>query len=88
MKESTIKRNILRYLKTIPNSKWEVSPPGSRSGRADLSGCIRGHRVEIEVKNETGRLSKLQRYEINEWLRAGATAFVARSVEDVRLHLG
>ena len=87
MKESTIKRKIVRYLKTIPSSKWEVSPPGSRSGRADLSGCIQGHRIEIEVKNEVGRLTKLQRYELNEWLKVGATAFVARSVEEVKLHL-
>ena len=84
MKEATIKRNIVKWLRTLQSSRWEVSPPGSRSGKPDIVGCWQGHYIAIEVKNEVGKLSKLQTYELKMLNRAGATAIVARSVEDVK----
>jgi len=85
MKESTIKRNIVKWLRQeLPNSKWLVSPPGSQSGQPDIIGCYGMLCVAIEVKNEKGKLTKLQKYELETWRKAGAKAFVARSVQDVR----
>jgi len=85
MKESTIKRNIMRYLRTLPKSKWMVSPPGSQPGQPDIIGCLEeGVCVVIEVKNEKGKLTKLQSFELEAWRKAGAIAFVAQSVQDVK----
>jgi len=83
-KESTIKRNIVRYLRTLPNSKWVVSPPGSQAGQPDIIGCKDFCCVLIEVKNEKGKLTKLQKYELDKWNKATAIAFVARNVQDVK----
>jgi len=84
MKESTIKRNIVKWLRCLRSSQWEVTPPGSRPGKPDITGCWQGHYVAIEVKTETGKLTKLQDYELKQLNKVGATAFVARSVEDVK----
>ena len=85
MKEATIKRNILRYLRALPNSKWMVSPPGSQPGQPDILGSWGGVFVAIEVKNEIGKLTKLQKFELDTWDKAGAITFVARSVKDLEV---
>lgn len=86
--ERTVKKSIMAYLNSIPNSFFEVSPPGSRSGKADITGCLAGHYIAIECKRPVlGRLRKLQRYEIDRIKKAGGIAFEARSVEEVRARL-
>ena len=74
----------MRYLKKLPQSKWEVTPPGSQPGKPDITGCWGGVYVAIEVKNETGALTKLQKFELNGWKKAVAITIVARSVQDVK----
>ena len=83
MTERFLKRQIVRYLHTIPLSYWEVSPAGSTSGKPDITGCIRGRYCAIEVKTQTGRLSKIQAYKIEGLKNSGAVAFVARDLESV-----
>jgi hypothetical protein len=89
--EAPIKRKIYRYLRTLPDSDWEISPPGSNSGKPDITGCIKGRYVGFEVKSPTGRASKLQVYRLKKLGEAQAIVAVVRSVDEARtalLHAG
>lgn len=88
-RESAVVNAILRYVNTIPNSKWEKTHGGlyGKAGKPDITGCIRGRRVEIEAKTDTGKLHPLQERELNEWRLAGAVSFVARSADEVKERL-
>jgi hypothetical protein len=85
--EAPIKKRIYRYLRTLPNSDWEISPPGSTTGRADITGCIKGRSAWFEVKSKTGRVRKIQTYRLQKRSEAGALTAVVRSVDEVRTAL-
>jgi len=82
--ESTIKRQIMRFLKSLPNSDWEVSPPGSVSGKPDITGCLKGRYVALETKKVGGRRRRLQVFRIKELKAAGAVTGFPRSLYEVK----
>lgn len=85
MKEKTIENQIKRYLDRL--GVWYMKVHGSafqKAGVPDLIACIGGRFVGIEVKRPGGRVSPLQKLNIEEIQRSGGVAFVAYSVEDVR----
>ena len=87
--ESTIKRQIMRFLKSLPESDWEVSPPGSVAGKPDITGCMRdrkrkGRYIAFEVKKPRGRVTRLQKYKLDQLRYAGAIGGVVYSVTDVK----
>jgi len=84
MTESTIKRQIMRFLRSLPESDWEISPPGSVAGKPDITGCLKGRYVAIEVKRRGGKLTKLQWYKLKKLRDAQGVVGIARSVEDVK----
>ena len=85
--ESAIVRDIMTYLKTRPNS-FTVKTHGSvyqNSGVPDVYHLEQGVSFWIEVKRpKLGRLTELQKATIDRLNAAGACAFVARSVDEVR----
>ncbi len=52
-------------------------------GQADITGAIRGRRIEIEIKAEDGRQSPAQKEFQSRVSRAGVVYIVARSLNDV-----
>jgi hypothetical protein len=58
----------------------------ARRGMADILAAKRGLAFFIEVKSETGRLSPDQQEFARGVVLAGATYFVARSIDDVQKH--
>ena len=87
MTEATIKRQIMRFLKSLPESDWEVSPPGSVAGKPDITGCLKGRYVAIEVKRPGEKATPLQRYKLNKLKRAGAVVDVAYHTDNVKVLL-
>ncbi len=85
MKESSITKNILNYLRTIPGCfAWkEHGGAYSAAGIPDIICCYKGRFVAFEVKTETGRLSKLQEYALRQITNAGGTAVKVTSLTDV-----
>jgi Holliday junction resolvase len=85
MKESTITKDILNYLKKIPGCfAWKEHGGGySQAGIPDIICCYKGRFVAFEVKTETGRLSKLQEYALRQINNAGGTAVKVTSLTDV-----
>ncbi|MBR3623759.1 MAG: VRR-NUC domain-containing protein [Selenomonadaceae bacterium] len=86
MKESIIVKNILKYLKTLPECfAWkEHGGLYGTAGIPDIIACIDGKFYGFEVKTERGKTTALQEATIGKINAAGGMAVVVRSVEDVK----
>lgn len=86
--EKTIENQIKKWLEK--QGYWWMKVHGDlfqKSGIPDILACINGKFVGIEVKRPGGRLSELQKYNIEKIQAAGGVAFVATSVDEVRVNL-
>ena len=86
MKEADIVRNIIKYLRTVPQCFCWKEHGGmyGTAGIPDIIACINGHFYGFEVKTEVGKPTKLQEATIRKILAAGGTAAVVRSVDEVK----
>ena len=86
MLEREIVAAILRHLKTIPRCfAWKTH--GGMYGTAgipDIIACIDGRFYAFEVKQPTGRLTRLQEVALGKIRAAGGAAYMVTSVEDVK----
>ena len=84
--EKDIVKDIMAYLKTVPKCFCWKEHGGMYgvAGIPDIIACINGHFYGFEVKTDNGKPTKLQEATIRKILRAGGTALVVRSVEEVR----
>ena len=85
-KESSIQTAINKLL---AENGWFVVKimMASKNGIPDLMAIKNGKTIFIEVKNEIGRLSKIQEYRIKEMQQHGAEVIVARSKEEIKPYL-
>jgi len=56
----------------------------SKAGVPDIIACLHGKFLGIEVKREDGKLSELQKINLEQIRDAGGIGIVARSVEDIK----
>lgn len=86
MKESDIVRAILKYLKTVSGCfAWkEHGGMYGTAGIPDIICCYCGRFYGFEVKTETGEPTELQKATIRKIQKAGGTALVVGSVDEVR----
>lgn len=82
MLEQTIQKKIINYLNSI-GCYVIKSIVASRSGVPDIICCLNGRFVTFEVKREDGRASELQKYNMTQIQKAGGSAYIVRSVEEV-----
>lgn len=80
--ESKLQTKIIRYLNTVGKAIKLVSPSGR--GHPDIMAIIDGKVWLFEVKTPTGVVSPLQEYQITEWRKHGANAYIVRSLEEVK----
>ena len=87
--EKRIENSIKHWLET--NNCWLIKVQGGSNnpstGVPDILACYKGRFIGIEVKTPTGRLTKIQQYHIDQINKSGGIAFVATSIEDVRVEL-
>lgn len=92
MAETDIRTKIKNWLNSLPESYFEVSPPGSLTGKPDITGSLGGRYVGVECKKpkkQGGRAPrKAQEYVHRKLRAAGALIIVARRLEDVSEHPG
>ena len=84
MREKSIENKIKKYLES--KGAYYFKHHGnqfSQVGVPDIIACFKGRFIGIEVKNEKGKTSPLQDYNIEAIKKAGGISLVARSVEDV-----
>jgi len=87
--EKTIVKNILAYLNDLPNTRARKIPGTQYSaGWPDIIAVTDGAVVFVEVKRpRIGRLTDLQRVELDLWQRAGAHCFVSTSVDELKMQM-
>lgn len=92
--ENKVKRyleSVGVYSLGTPRNKMPVDPVGyyekrwggmfTPSGLPDLHICIHGHSLEVELKGESGRVSAMQDFMIQQINAAGGNAFVLKPGE-------
>ena len=88
MKESTLRQQVLSYLRRrYPAGRFCGYPRysmGAGGGEPDIYGCIGGLMIQIELKVGNNKPTERQALVGELWRRAGATYVVAWTVEDVR----
>ena len=88
MSEKRIENAIQRYLDSL--GAYHIKNHGSiysRAGTPDITACIGGKFVAIEVKQPGGRVSALQAAHIELIKKAGGVAFVAYSLEEAKKNI-
>jgi hypothetical protein len=95
MKESSIRSSIVKWLNSLPESHFEVSPPNSPTAKPDITGCLTaytGHHyfgryvaVEVKIPGKKPRLA--QRYAMDKLREAGAFCIVATNLEQVQTEI-
>lgn len=80
MTEAQFQRKVEAFLRG--QGVWFVKYWGggqfTKAGVPDILACVKGQFVAIELKTETGRLSKLQEYNLAKIAESGGQAFVLR----------
>jgi hypothetical protein len=85
MSEKSITSSVLRYLNRLPDTYARKIHGGAyQAGFLDILCCHRGHCVIIEMKMPGRGPTDLQKSELAKWERAGAVAFVAHSLKEVK----
>lgn len=85
--ETTITKRILDWINGLEGGVAEkVMGNAFQFGRPDINACYRGRCIRIEVKtpDHGNKPSKAQELDIKKWRKAGALAFVAYSLDDVK----
>lgn len=83
-----LRDEIVDYLNSLSNSDFEVSPPGSRTGKHDITGCYHGRYVSIDIKTGDAKPTKLQLYEARRKNKAGAFVLFAHNLKEVQIMIG
>jgi len=82
--EKTITNAILKWLKAQPDTHARKVWGGYAPGEPDILCCRKGRMVVIEVKQPGRKPTDLQWAAMARWEDAGAVAFVAHSVDEVK----
>jgi len=86
--ERALGQRIERHL--TRRGAWWVKTHGAGTSRAGIPDYIvnyRGRAIAIETKTPTGRLTRLQSYELDKFRQAGGIGIVARHLDDVAASL-
>ena len=89
--ESSVVSSIMRYLNGLPRCKAEKLMGNAFSkNKPDINGCWNGRMFKIEVKADPKgyKATQGQLLELMLWEKAGATTFIAYSVDDVKELIG
>ena len=80
MKESQFQTKVIQFLKEhgVYVIKYWGGGRYTKAGVPDIVACINGYFIAVELKTDTGRVSKLQEYNLEEIRKAGGIAIVLR----------
>jgi len=84
MREKQIENAIKRYLSS--KGVWYIKHHANKFtkvGVPDILACWEGKFLAIEVKTPVGKLTELQKYNLEAIQNAGGISLVARSLKDV-----
>ena len=87
MEKSEVNK-VIKFINGLPDGEAIKFHGGlHRRGEPDVFACINGRCVLIEMKFGRGKGGALQKYRVKCWSFAGALAFFAWSLNDVKMVL-
>lgn len=84
MKESQIERRLVEGVKRLGGMCLKFVSPGTLGVPDRIIITAKGQVIFVELKTETGRLTKIQRYVIGEMQKRGADARVVKGIDEVK----
>ena len=84
MKESQIERRLVEGVKRLGGMCLKFVSPGTLGVPERIIITAKGRVIFVELKTETGRLTKIQRYVIGEMQKRGADARVVKGIDEVK----
>lgn len=84
MKESQIERCLVEGVKRLGGMCLKFVSPGTLGVPDRIIITAKGRVIFVELKAETGRLTKIQRYVIGEMQKRGADARVVKGIDEVK----
>ena len=84
MKESQIERRLVEGVKRLGGMCLKFVSPGTLGVPDRIIITAKGRVIFVELKTETGRLAKIQRYVIGEMRKRGADARVVKGIDEVK----
>lgn len=84
MKESQIERRLVEGMKRLGGMCLKFVSPGTLGVPDRIIITAKGRVIFVELKAETGRLTKIQRYVIGEMQKRGADARVVKGIDEVK----
>lgn len=84
MKESQIERRLVEGVKRLGGMCLKFISPGTLGVPDRIIITAKGRVIFVELKAETGRLTKIQRYVIGEMQKRGADARVVKGIDEVK----
>ena len=84
MKESQIERRLVEGVKRLGGMCLKFVSPGTFGVPDRIIITAKGRVIFVELKTETGRLTKIQRYVIGEMQKRGADARVVKGIDEVK----
>lgn len=85
--EKAITNSILKYLNSLPHCvAYKVPGSAVNNGRPDITGCIAGKAIQIEVKtmDDDWQVTKQQMANLMKWSECGALCIVTYSLAFVK----
>ncbi len=84
MLESRIERRLVEGVKKLGGMCIKFTSPGTPGVPDRIILTATGRIIFAELKTETGRLSKLQKYIVGEMQKRGADVRVVKGIEEVK----
>lgn len=84
MKESQIERRLVEGVKRLGGMCLKFVSTGTLGVPDRIIITAKGRVIFVELKAETGRLTKIQRYVIGEMQKRGADARVVKGIDEVK----
>ena len=84
MKESQIERRLVEGMKRLGGMCLKFVSPGTLGVPDRIIITAKGRIIFVELKTETGRLAKIQRYTIGEMQKRGADVRVVKGIDEVK----
>lgn len=84
MKESQFERRLVEGVKRLGGMCLKFVSPGTLGVPDRIIITAKGRVIFVELKTETGRLTKIQRYVIGEMQKRGADARVVKGIDEVK----
>lgn len=86
MREVDMNKKVAEWISTLPMG-YAHKRKAYIPGLPDVTGCIRGIRLELEGKLGNNKPTRIQRYWLKAWASVGAITFVYYSINDAKIKL-